>query len=50
MRFDLMEAIDADRIAALVKHIASHVNYLVIALLPGNVTTLDQDYHRITEI
>jgi chromosome segregation ATPase len=50
MLLDSLEAIDADRIAAFVEHIADHADYLVVALLPEDAAALDQDYQRITEI
>jgi chromosome segregation ATPase len=50
MLLDSLEAIDADRIAALVEHIADHADYLVVALLPEDAAALSDDYHRITEI
>jgi chromosome segregation ATPase len=50
MLLDSLEAIDADRIAALVEHIAAHADYLVVALLPEDAAALSDDYHRITEI
>jgi septal ring factor EnvC (AmiA/AmiB activator) len=50
MLLDSLEAIDADRIAALVEHVAAHADYLVVALLPEDAAVLNQDYHRITEI
>jgi hypothetical protein len=45
MQLDSLEAIDADRIAALVEHVAAHADYLVVALLPEDAAALDQNYH-----
>jgi chromosome segregation ATPase len=50
MLLDSLEAIDSDRIAALIEHVADHADYLVAALLPEDAAALDQDYQRITEI
>jgi hypothetical protein len=50
MLLDSLEAINADRIAALVEYVADHADYLVVALLPEDANALDQDYQRITEI
>jgi hypothetical protein len=50
MLLDSLEAIAADRIAALVEHIADHADNLVIVLLPEDAAALDQDYQRITDI
>ena len=50
MLLDSLEAIDADRIAALVDYIADYAKYLVVALLEEDARALDADYHRVTEI
>jgi hypothetical protein len=50
MLLDSLEAIDANRIAALVEHVADHAEYLVVALLLEDAAALSNDYHRITEI
>ena len=47
---DSLEAIDAERIAALVEYIEAHADYLVVALLPEDAQALADDYQRITEI
>jgi len=47
---DSLEAIDADRIAALVDYVREYADYLVVALLPEDAAALDDDYHRITDI
>jgi peptidoglycan hydrolase CwlO-like protein len=43
---DSLEAIDADRIAALVEHVAAHAEYTVAALLPEDAAAVDAD-HRV---
>jgi DNA repair exonuclease SbcCD ATPase subunit len=50
MLLDSLEAIDADRIAALVDYFSDYAEYLVVALLPEDAQALDDDYHRITDI
>ncbi|MFC7068680.1 archaea-specific SMC-related protein [Halobaculum lipolyticum] len=50
MLLDSLEAIDADRIAALVEYLAGHTDYLVAALLPDDAAALPGEYERITEI
>jgi DNA repair exonuclease SbcCD ATPase subunit len=40
---DSLEAIDADRIAALVEHVAAHAEYTVAALLPEDAAAVDAD-------
>ncbi|GAB7095158.1 AAA family ATPase [Halolamina litorea] len=47
---DSLEAIDADRIAALVDYFADYGQFLVVALLPGDAAALDDSYDRITDI
>lgn len=44
---DSLEAIDADRIAALLAYVAEHTEYTVGALLPEDAETLPADYSRI---
>jgi len=44
---DSLEAIDADRTAALVDYFADHAPYLVVALLPEDAAALDGEYDRI---
>jgi hypothetical protein len=44
---DSLEAIDADRIAALVDYFAEFVPSLVVALLPEDARALDDGYERI---
>lgn len=50
MVVDSLEALDADRIAALVEYFEEYVAYLVIALLPEDAAALDEDYQRVTDI
>ena len=47
---DSLEALDSDRIAALVEYFADFADYLVVALLPEDAAALDEEYYRITEI
>lgn len=44
---DSLEAIDADRIAALVEHVESHTEFLVLALLEEDATELPEQYRRV---
>ncbi|WP_254532658.1 archaea-specific SMC-related protein [Natrinema gelatinilyticum] len=50
MLLDSLEAIDADRIAALVDYFESHVPYLVVALLEEDAQAIDEDHAVVTEI
>ncbi|MFW5977610.1 MAG: chromosome segregation protein SMC, partial [Halohasta sp.] len=50
MILDSLEAIDADRIAALVDYLSEYAETVVVALLPEDAQALDDDYHRVTEI
>jgi len=50
MLLDSLEAIDSDRIAALVEYLEDYADHLVIALLPEDAAALDDSYQRITEI
>lgn len=47
---DSLEAIDSDRIAALVEYFESLSEYLVVALLPEDTAAIDEEYERVTEI
>jgi chromosome segregation ATPase len=47
---DSLEAIDAERIAALVAHLTDYTGYLLVALLPEDAAALPDEYGRITEI
>jgi predicted nucleic acid-binding Zn-ribbon protein len=46
---DSLEAIDADRIAAVVEYFDAFADYLVVALLPGDTRALDGDHERVVE-
>jgi DNA repair exonuclease SbcCD ATPase subunit len=48
--FDSLEAIDAERIAALIDYVREYADYLVVALLPEDAAALDDDYRRVTDI
>jgi DNA repair exonuclease SbcCD ATPase subunit len=50
MLLDSLEAIDAERIAALVEYFADEVPYLVVALLPEDAVALDDSYDRVENI
>lgn len=50
MILDSLEAIDSDRIAALIKYFSEYVETIVVALLPEDAAALDDEYHRVTEI
>jgi chromosome segregation ATPase len=50
MILDSLEAIDSDRIAALVDYFTDYVETIVVALLPEDAKALDHRYHRVTEI
>ncbi|WP_435157573.1 archaea-specific SMC-related protein [Haladaptatus sp. DFWS20] len=47
---DSLEAIDSDRIAALVDYFSEYAGYLVAALLPEDAAALDDEYERVGEI
>ena len=47
MLLDSLEAIDSERIGALVEYIAEYAPYLVVALLPEDAEALDEKYERI---
>lgn len=50
MLLDSVEAIDSDRIAALVEYFTDYADYLVVALLPEDAQALDDSFTRITAI
>jgi DNA repair exonuclease SbcCD ATPase subunit len=50
MLLDSLEAIDSDRIAALVEYFADYADFLVVALLPEDAQALDDDFTRVTSI
>jgi DNA repair exonuclease SbcCD ATPase subunit len=47
---DSLEAIDSERIAALVDYFEAYSDYLVVALLPEDAAAVDSEYTRLTEI
>jgi predicted nucleic acid-binding Zn-ribbon protein len=47
---DSLEAIDADRIAALIEYVVAHTEFLVLALLEEDAAELPEQYHRIPAI
>lgn len=49
MLLDSLEAIDSERIASLIEYFESHVEYLVVALLPEDSKSVSDEYRRITE-
>lgn len=50
MLLDSLEAIEADRIVALVEYVADHADYLVVVLLPKDAAAFSDTHHRIKEI
>jgi DNA repair exonuclease SbcCD ATPase subunit len=50
MLLDSLEAIDSERIAALISYFADYASYLVVALLPEDADALPDEYTRVTEI
>ncbi|GAA0307633.1 archaea-specific SMC-related protein [Halarchaeum salinum] len=50
MLLDSLEAIDSNRIAALVDHFREYAPYIAVALLPEDAQALDDDYRRVSEI
>jgi chromosome segregation ATPase len=50
MLLDSLEAIDSERISRLVDYFSDYQDYLVVALLPEDAESLDDDYTRITDI
>ncbi len=50
MLLDSLEAIDSDRIAAVVDYFTDYTDYLLVALLPEDAAALPEEYERITEI
>ncbi|EMA48021.1 Chromosome segregation protein (Spc25, Csm1, Pcs1) [Halococcus saccharolyticus DSM 5350] len=47
---DSLEALDSDRIAALVEYFGEYATYLVVALLPEDAAALSDEYQRVTDI
>jgi len=50
MLIDSLEAIDSDRIAALIDYLTEYTGYLLVALLPEDAAALPEQYERVTEI
>jgi hypothetical protein len=50
MLLDSLEAIDSERIAALIEYLTDYTGYLLVALLPEDAAALPDEYNRITEI
>jgi DNA repair exonuclease SbcCD ATPase subunit len=50
MLLDSLEAIDSERIAALVEYVEGFSEYLVVALLPEDAAALPEGYRRIEDI
>ncbi len=47
---DSLEAIDSERISALVDYMREYADYLVVALLEEDAAALDDSYARVTDI
>lgn len=47
---DSLEAIDADRIAALVEYVGRHTEFLVLALLEEDAAELPEQYRRVPAV
>jgi len=47
---DSLEALDSDRIAALVEYFGEYAEYLMVALLPEDAAALDGQHNRVTKI
>lgn len=47
---DSLEAIDSERIAALVEYLDDYADYLVVALLPEDAAAVDDRHTRVTSI
>ena len=50
MLLDSLEAIDSNRIAALVEYFSDHADFLVVALLPEDAQALDDEFTRVRSI
>ncbi|AXR79366.1 DNA double-strand break repair Rad50 ATPase [Natrarchaeobaculum sulfurireducens] len=50
MLLDSLEALDSNRIAALVEYFESYTDFLVVALLPEDAAAIDDVHDRISEI
>lgn len=47
---DSLEAIDSDRIAALVEYFSEYTDYIIVALLPEDASAIDPEQDRLAEI
>jgi chromosome segregation ATPase len=47
---DSIEAIDSERIASLIEYVVDYAEYVLVALLPEDAQTLDDEHSRITEV
>ncbi len=50
MLLNSLEAIDSDRIAALVEYFETYADCLIVALLPEDASALDDAHNDVTEI
>lgn len=50
MLLDSLEAIDAKRIATLIRYLEDYSKYLVVALLPEDAAPIKDEYRQITDI
>lgn len=50
MILDSLEAIDSNRIAALIDYLDDYCEYLLVALLPEDAAALEDRYQRVTDI
>ena len=50
MVLDSLEAIDSNRIAALVEYFSDYADFLVVALLPEDAQALDDEFTRVRSI
>lgn len=47
---DSLEAIDANRLDALIEYFSEYADYLVVALLPEDASEITVEHHRVTDI
>ena len=50
MLLDSLEAVDSERIAALVEYLSDYPDFLVVALLPEDAAAVDEEYPRVSSI
>lgn len=50
MVLNSLEAIDSERIAALVEYFAEYPEYLVVALLPDDAAAVDTEHETVASI